>query len=113
LRAMVISLGVSLLTHANGLTFRTTNGTLPFLQVGFTTALCCHKPSTVAFISRVKTSVHFSPFVAKRNEYCLCGTFPNIMLPLCWWALPTTIFLDFSLEVRTFLIPIKLVCDHS
>lgn len=36
--------------------------TLLFLQIGFTTVLCHHSRSIVAFDSRSKTSIHVSPF---------------------------------------------------
>jgi len=61
---MIISLDRILLHGSNELTFRIliNQKTLLFLQVGFTTLSCHQEASMVAFDSRSKTSIHFSPF---------------------------------------------------
>jgi hypothetical protein len=60
---MIIYLGTLLPANSCELTFRSLAATLLLLQVGFTTAACHHAGSTVAFVYRTKTSVHFSPFL--------------------------------------------------
>lgn len=63
-RAVIISLRAALLQSSNELPFRTPprRGTLLFLRIGFTAMPCYHGRSMVAFDSRPKTSIHFSPF---------------------------------------------------
>ncbi len=60
----IIYLDSILLLNSNERTFRIliAQKTLLFLQVGVAAAPYCYGHSMIAFISRVKTRIHFSPF---------------------------------------------------